>query len=130
MLLVDRLVEEKINIAVRRGDFDDLPGHGKPLLLEDDSAIPAELRTAYRILRNAGYLPAELQLRNEIRQLEHLLNKVEIDSEAQSIRRRLCLLRARLEAKGYESNLLLHDSRYRNRLIEKIAPHGAEVKAD
>ncbi len=120
MLLVDRLVEERIGIAVRKGEFDRLPGLGEPLVLEDDSAIPVELRSAYRMLRNAGYLPPELQLRNEIRHLEHLLNRVEIDSEAQAIRRRLCLLRARLEARGHATNLLLLDSQYRNRLIDKI----------
>src|SRR5210317_422305 len=121
MILLDRLVEEQINIAERQGVFEDLPGQGRPLMLEDNSAIPAELRAAYRILRNAGYLPPELELRNEIRELEHLLNNLEIDSEQQSIRRRLCLLRTRLEASGHETSLLLRDSRYREQVIEKVA---------
>jgi len=60
MLLVDRLVEEKINIALRQGEFDDLPGKGLPLVLEDNSAIPAELRVGDRLLKNAGFLPAAL----------------------------------------------------------------------
>lgn len=121
MILLDRLVEEQINIAERQGAFEGLRGQGRPLMLQDNSAIPAELRAAYRILKNAGYLPSELQLRNEIRDLEHLLNKVEIDSEQQSIRRRLCLLRTRLEARGHETSLLLRDSQYRERVIEKVA---------
>ena len=121
MLLVDRLVEEKINIALRQGEFDDLPGKGQPLVLEDNSAIPAELRVGYRILKNAGFLPPELELRNEIRELEDLLNKVEMEAEQQGIRRRLCLFRARLAARGHESSLLPGESEYRTRVIEKIA---------
>lgn len=128
MLLADRLVEEKINIAIRQGDFDDLPGQGQPLLLEDNSAIPAELRAGYRILKNAGFLPPELELKNEIRELEHLLNKVEIDGEQQAIRRRLSLLRARLEARGYEPSLLLRENEYRSKLIKKIT-HDHKRKA-
>lgn len=121
MLLVDRLVEERIRLAVQQGDFDMLAGYGEPLVLEDNSAVPAELRAAYRILYNAGYLPPELTLRHEIRELEHLLNRVQIESEQQSIRRRLSLLKARLAARGYESSLFLEDSEYRQRVIEKIA---------
>ena len=121
MLLVDRLVEEKIHIAVRQGDFDDLSGEGMPLVLEDNSAIPTELRAGYRILKNAGFLPPELELRNEIQQLEDLLNEVEMEGEQSTIRRRLCLLRARLEARGHASSLVLRESEYRTRVIEKIA---------
>lgn len=116
MLLADRLVEEKIKIAERQGDFDDLPGQGKPLVMEDNSAIPADLRVGYRILKNAGFLPPELELRNEIRELEDLLNRVEMDGEQQAIRRRLCLLRARLAARGYESSLLLGENKYRQKV--------------
>ena len=130
MLLADRLVEEKIKIAVRQGAFDDLPGQGKPLLPEDNSAIPAELRAGYRILKNAGFLPPELELGNEIRELEHLLNKVEIDGEQQAIRSRLSLLRARLEARGHQPNLLLRENEYRCRVIEKIAHHQNRKSGD
>ena len=121
MLLVDRLVEEKIHISLRQGYFDDLSGAGKPLVLEDNSAIPAELRAGYRILKNSGFLPPELELRNEIRKLEDLLNRVEMEGEEPAIRRRLCLLRARLEARGHTSSLVLRESEYRTRVIEKIA---------
>lgn len=53
--------------------MDDLPGMGKPLRLEDDSHLPPELRLAYKILKNAGYTPPELDLRREICQMEDFL---------------------------------------------------------
>ncbi len=53
------VAEEKIREAERRGMFDNLPGAGKPLLLEDDSHIAPELRMAYTILKNSGHLESE-----------------------------------------------------------------------
>jgi hypothetical protein len=122
MLLIDALAEEQISAAIRRGEFDDLPGQGEPLALDDDSAIPEALRVAYRILKNAGCLPPEQQLRNEIRQVEELLHQVESDAEQESIRRRLCLLRTRLALEGREGNLLLEEGAYRDKLMRRLAP--------
>lgn len=120
MLLIDSLAEEQIRNAIRRGQFDGLAGEGQPLILDDDSCIPQELRVAYRLLRNAGCLPPELTLRNEIQQLEGLLDQVELDAEEQSIRRRLCYLKARLALHGNDANLLLRERDYRDKLIGKM----------
>ena len=72
----DLLAEERIREAQARGEFDDLPGSGRPLDLEDDPLVPEELRVAYRLLRNAGFVPPELEARAEIRALEDLLEGV------------------------------------------------------
>ena len=54
------LAERRIEEAIARGEFDDLPGAGRPLDLDDeDPLLPEELRLAYPILKNAGCLPAE-----------------------------------------------------------------------
>lgn len=120
MLLIDRLAEEQIRAAIDRGELDHLPGQGKPLTLEDDSAVPAELRVAYRFLRNAGCLPPELQLRGEIRQLEGLLQRIEADAEEQQVRRRLCLLKTRLALRGHEVDLLAQEGAYREKLLRRL----------
>lgn len=73
MDIFDQIVEQRIAEAARRGDFDDLPGTGRPLVLEDDRLVPQELRVAYRILRNAGYVPEEVRLLAEIRSVEQLV---------------------------------------------------------
>jgi len=121
MLLVDSLAEEHIRAAIRRGEFDDLPGLGRPLILEDDSAVPAELRVGYRILRNSGYLPPELALRKEISELESLLHRVEMDVEHHAIRRRLHLLQARLAMQGHDASQLLRELAYREKVIARLA---------
>ncbi|MDR1685886.1 MAG: DUF1992 domain-containing protein [Desulfovibrio sp.] len=50
------VAERKIEEAAEEGAFDDLPGAGSPLHMEDLSHLPPEMRTAYILLRNAGYL--------------------------------------------------------------------------
>ena len=47
-----KIVEERIRQAQRKGEFDNLSGHGEPLNLEDDSGIAGDLRLAHKILKN------------------------------------------------------------------------------
>ncbi len=81
MLSLHLVAERKIREAIERGEFDNLEGHGKPLRLEDDSAVPEDLRLAYKILKNAGCLPPELELKREIHQMEELLAAMEDEQE-------------------------------------------------
>lgn len=60
MLALELLAERKIAEAVSRGEFDDLPGTGRPLDLADDPLVPEDLRVANRILKNAGLSPKAL----------------------------------------------------------------------
>lgn len=66
MAAFDLLAERKIAEAVSRGELDDLPGSGKPLALDDDALIPEDLRVAYRILKNAGFVPPQEELLRKI----------------------------------------------------------------
>jgi hypothetical protein len=81
VLLLGNIAERKIREAIERGEFANLPGAGKPLRLEDDSMIPEDLRVAYKILKNAGCIPPELELRREIITLRDLLRSIEDDDE-------------------------------------------------
>lgn len=81
MDILAKIAEEKIAEAIKRGEFDNLPGAGKPLKLDDDSHIPPELRVSYRILKNAGFLPPEIEMRKEIRTLRELLGRLEEGEE-------------------------------------------------
>jgi len=78
---LERLAEERIRDAIQRGEFDNLPGRGKPLNLEDDRHIPDDLRLAYKVLKNAGCLPPELELKKEIRKAEELLSSMADEGE-------------------------------------------------
>jgi hypothetical protein len=97
--MLDFLAERRIADAVSRGELEGLPGEGRPLELDDDKLIPEDLRVAYRILKNAGFAPPEVQALNEIADLERLVTQ---DSKAA---RKLALLKTRIEARYYERTL-------------------------
>jgi hypothetical protein len=82
-----KIAEEKIREAQRNGAFDDLPGKGRPLVLEDWSSVPEELRIGYHILKNAHILPPEADLKRDIYTLEDLLKHVEDDEERKKLSR-------------------------------------------
>jgi len=69
----EKLIEARIKKAQEQGAFENLPGSGKPLPLEDDRHIPEDLRMAHKVLKNADCLPPEVQLRKEIHTTEDLL---------------------------------------------------------
>jgi DnaJ homologue, subfamily C, member 28, conserved domain len=76
-----RIAEQRIREAIERGEFLDLRGKGKPLVFEDDTWVPEDLRPAYRILKNAGCVPQELELRNEVVTLRRLMETIDDDKE-------------------------------------------------
>jgi hypothetical protein len=87
---LSRIVEARIREAIERGELDRLPGRGKPIDLEDLSRVPAELRLGFKILKDAGVLPEELALHEEVLSLERLLAAVEDDGEETAgLRKRL-----------------------------------------
>lgn len=119
MFLIDQWVEKHIKEAQENGEFDNLPGAGRPLILDDDSGIPEELRTAYRILKNAGYLPPELQDRKEAIELDHMLHVLSRDDPQFSVvEKRLKVLQLRLQQAGMNIDFL--HGRYKDALKDKF----------
>ncbi|MGB8647840.1 MAG: DUF1992 domain-containing protein [Anaerolineae bacterium] len=60
-------VEKQIREAMERGDFDHLPGEGKPLDLRADPNTPAEWELAFKLLKDAGFAPDWIELDKELR---------------------------------------------------------------
>lgn len=79
------IAEERIRAAQREGAFDNLPGKGKPLVLEDLSTVPEDLRMAYHLLKSAHVLPPEAELQKEIHTLQDLLKYLEDDGERKAL---------------------------------------------
>lgn len=85
----ERVAENRILEALEAGLFDNLQGKGKPLLLEDESHIPPDLRMAYKIMKNADCLPPELEVRKEIVRLQDLVASMPDEAEKLKQMRRL-----------------------------------------
>ncbi len=91
------VAEQRIREAIDQGLFDNLSYRGRRLALEEDESVPPELRMAFKILRDAGCLPPEVELRREIASLSELLDAVVDPDERRRLRRELADRRLRLE---------------------------------
>ena len=118
MLLFEIIAEQKLEAAARAGEFDNLPGAGKPLKLDDDALIAPELRMAHRVLRNAGLLPPELELRREITELHALIATLDDDAARRRALTRLALLEMKLEAS--RRSRLGRESVYYGRMVQRF----------
>lgn len=113
--------EEKIKEAIERGEFRNLLGQGKPLKVDDLSHIPEELRAGYIILKNAGVLPEEVELKKEIISLQSLINCCYEDNDKKS-------LKTKINEKILRFNMLMERRRiktsvlnyYRDKINERL----------
>src|SRR3712207_4179311 len=87
--MFDKLVEQKIREAQRAGEFDRLEGAGRPVNLDAYFSAPEELRAGYAVLKNAGVLPEEAQLRGEINALKERLDACTDPAEREKLTRSL-----------------------------------------
>ncbi|MEX0732615.1 MAG: DnaJ family domain-containing protein [Aquisalimonadaceae bacterium] len=122
MTLLDQLAEQSIREAMERGELDDLPGSGRRLNLDDDSFVPEHLRAGFRVLRNAGFIPPELQWRREMANVEDLLRNVSPDAvgEKRRAQRRLQMLMMRLEGRGHGGPLWVQEAEYAQRVLDRL----------
>lgn len=118
---IEMIAEERIREAQRQGQFDELPGRGRPLRLHDDSMVPQDLRMAYHILRNAGYLPRKLAERNEIQTALDLLEHARDEQERYRQIRKLNYLMSRLAANRGRGASLEQDDEYYKAIVERIS---------
>ena len=82
-------VDEKIEEAIGKGEFDNLPGKGKPLDLDAYFATPEHLRMAYSILKSADIIPEEMKLLREIEGLKRSLDSCTNQAERKALRQQL-----------------------------------------
>lgn len=117
---IERLAEQRILEAQRNGEFDDLAGKGKPLEIEDLSALPEDLRMAYHVLKNAHILPPEAELLKDIHIIEDLLKHLEDEGEKKSLAKSLQWKLIRLDMLKKRSMDLGRVRNYGRKLVEKF----------
>ena len=115
-----RIAEERIKEAQRAGAFDNLPGKGKPLDLEDLSWVPEDLRIGYLVLKNAHVLPPEAELLKDIHTIEDLLKHVEDEGERRALAKSIQFKLIRLDMLKRRSMPLRSVRDYSRKLVDKL----------
>jgi hypothetical protein len=85
----DRIVEAIIQEAMARGEFENLPGQGRPIDLTEYFNTPEDVRVAQAMLKNAGMAPVEVELLQEIVALKRLLSVVTDEEKRADYRKSL-----------------------------------------
>jgi hypothetical protein len=99
-MMFDRIVEAIIKDAMERGEFDNLPGQGKPIDLTEYFETPEEVRLAHSILKNAGMTSREVELLKEIAELKQVHTALLDEKKKQDIEKQI-------QQKQIELNLML-----------------------
>lgn len=120
MEFLDHVAEQRIQAALGSGEFENLPGAGRPLELDDDSLIPAHLRMACRILKNAGMVPPEIET---LRELHRLYARIDADVSEPALHEahcRLQFLHYKLERAGFAVTSRAVTAQYQNRMLARL----------
>ena len=129
MLEAIRLIaDRKISEAIQKGQLDIEAWRNKPLPMPNDNMVPEELRMAYKILKNAGYLPPEIETKKEIQQIEDLLETCEDEHIRIKQIKKLNFLLLKLNTmKGNAANIEGQDEYYR-KIVERISVNKLKTK--
>jgi DnaJ family protein C protein 28 len=63
---LESLAEKRLREAIENGEFDNLPGKGEPIDLQENPFEDPDLRVVHRLLRSAGFAPAWMEERKHI----------------------------------------------------------------
>lgn len=116
-LIAERRIEEFFQ---KDGGPDLSHWKNKPLPVEDLSNVPADLRMAYKILKNGGYVPEEVALRKEINRTEDLLAHCRDEQEKVKQMKKLGYLQFKLECRMGRPLQVDSDSPYYDRVVDKM----------
>ena len=98
---LEKIIDEKIEQAMAKGEFDNLPGKGKPLDLDGYFATPEHLRMGYSILKSAEIIPEEMDLLKQIERLRQSLDSatdpLEKNALGQQLSEKITNLNMRME---------------------------------
>lgn len=114
------IAERRIAQAIKDGTLKTDGWKNKPLPLDDDSFVPDDLKMAYKILKNSGYVPPEVETRKEIQRLEDLIAKSEDCHQRVKQMKKLNVLMMKLDAQRNRPSSIEHDDEYYRKIVEKI----------
>ena len=114
------IAERRIEEAIKEGKLNNLSYKNRPLPDENTQLIPEDMRMAYKMLKNAGYLPPEIETRKEINRIEELIAKTDDEHTRVKQLRKLNFLNMKLESMRNRSLNLGTDPEYHRQVTERI----------
>ena len=117
------IAEQKIAQAMQEKDLNSPKWKNKPLPLEDDRFVPDDLKMAYKILKNSGYLPPEIEDRKEVKRIEDLIAATEDEHERLKQMKKLNVLMMKIDAKRSFSSSISEQQDYYRKVVERISLH-------
>ncbi len=115
-----RIAERRIAEAIENGTLKTDGWKNRPLPLEDDSFVPNDLKMAYKVLKNSGYVPPEIELRKELQKLEDLIVSTEDSHQRIKQMKKLDVLMRKIDAQRSRASSIEHDDAYYRKIVEKI----------
>lgn len=120
------IAERRIAQAIENGSLRTDSWKNKPLPLGNDSFVPDDLKMAYKILKNSGYLPPEVETRKEIQKTEDLISQTEDEHQRVKQLKKLNVLQMKLDSQRSRPSSIEHDDDYYQRIVEKITLRSSE----
>ena len=121
------IAEQRIAQAIEKGELKTTGWENKPLPLDDDHFVPDDLKMAYKLLKNAGYLPPEIETRKEITRLEQLIAKTEDEHQRLQQMRKLSVLMMKVEANRRTPANIAHDDEYFRKVVERTSVRSGDT---
>jgi hypothetical protein len=114
------IAERKIKEAIDEGGLNLEAWYNHPLPQSNDSMIPEDLRLAYKMLKNSGYMPPELETKMEIQKLEDLIAANEDEHTRVKQIKKLNYLVMKLNAMRGDTATLENQEKYYQKVVEKL----------
>lgn len=114
------IAEQRISQAIEEGTLRTDGWQGRPLPLDTDPFVPEELKMAYKILKNSGYLPPEVEMRKEVQRLEELIAATEDVHQRLKQMKKLNVLLMKIDnQRARPTRIEQHDDYYR-KIVERL----------
>ncbi len=123
------IAERKISQAIADGSLTFEQWKNKPLPQDNDHLIPDDLKIAYKILKNAGYLPPEIELKKEVKRIEELIASTEDEHVRLKQMRKLNLLLIKLDFNRQRPAAIDEQEEYYAKIVERITLHSEKNKS-
>ncbi|MFZ5759685.1 MAG: DUF1992 domain-containing protein [Thermodesulfobacteriota bacterium] len=123
-----RIAERRISQAIEEGSLSFAKWKNKPLPEDADPQVPDDLKMAYKILKNAGYLPPEIETKKEIQRLEELIAATEDEHVRLRQMKKLNVLLIKVDnLRGGTTNFAAQEEYYR-KIVERISVRSGRAK--